>query len=125
MASKTSTSVDAADAPKRQYQSKFGTVTVLDLNNYPEFLQTIRPTLMAGGYWDIITGTRERPGDATEAAKWNVEAGKAIGILQSCVIPGILLTCGPYFTPLDPLGLWNHLATYDKSTNPIYVSRQR
>ena len=41
------------------------------------------------------------------------------------MIPGILLTCGPYFTPLNPPGLWNHLATYNKSTNPIYVSRQR
>ena len=50
MASKTSTSVDATDVPKRQYQSKFGTVTVLDLHNYPQFLQTVRPTLMAAGY---------------------------------------------------------------------------
>src|SRR6266480_5825656 len=125
MASKTNASVDTTNTPKRQYQSKFGTVTVLDLNNYSEFLQTVRPTLMAAGYWDIITGIRKCPDDATEAAKWTTEAGKAIGILQSSVITDILPTCAPYFTPLDPPGLWNHLATYDKSTNPIYVSRQR
>jgi hypothetical protein len=60
---------------------------------------------MAAGYWDIITGLRERPDDATEAAKWITETGRAIGLLQSCVIPEILLTCGPYLTPLNPLGL--------------------
>ena len=81
MASKTSTSIDATDVPKRHYQSKFGTVTILDLHNYPQFLQTVRPALMAAGYWDIITGLRERPDDATEAAKWITEAGKAIGLL--------------------------------------------
>ena len=125
MASKTSTSVDATNTPKRTYQSKFGTVTILDLSNYSEFLQTVRPTLMAAGYWDIITGIRKCPDDATEAAKWTTEAGKAIGILQSSVITDILPSCAPYFTPLDPPGLWNYLATYDKSTNPIYVNRQR
>src|SRR6266496_4584668 len=53
------------------------------------------------------------------------QSREAIGILQSSVIPEILLTCGPYLTPLNPLGLWNHLASYDKSTNPIYINRQR
>ena len=125
MALKTSTSVNATYTPKQQYQSKFGTVTILDLNNYSEFLQTVRPTLMAAGYWDIITGIRKCPDDATEAAKWTTEAGKAIGILQSSVITHILPTCSPYLTPLDPPGLWKHLATYNKSTNPIYVNRQR
>src|SRR6266480_1962907 len=125
MASKTNASVDTTNTPKRTYQSKLGTVTILDLSNYSEFLQTVRPTLMAAGYWDIITGIRKCPDDATEAAKWTTEAGKAIGILQSSVITDILPSCAPYFTPLDPPGLWNHLATYDKSTNPIYVNRQR
>ena len=41
------------------------------------------------------------------------------------MIPEILPTCSPYLTPLNPLGLWNHLASYDKSTNPIYVNRLR
>ena len=63
MASKTSTSVDATNTPKQTYQSKFGTVTILDLNNYSEFLQTVRPTLMAAGYWDIITSIRKCPDD--------------------------------------------------------------
>jgi hypothetical protein len=69
MASKTSSSANAIDTPKRQYQSKYGTITVLDLHNYPQFLQTVRPALMAAGYWDIITGLRERPDNVTEAAK--------------------------------------------------------
>ena len=81
MASKTSSSVDAVDTPKRQYQSKYGTITVLNLSNYPQFLQTVRPALMAAGYWDIITGIRERPNDATKAAKWIIEAGKAIRLI--------------------------------------------
>ena len=50
MASKTNTSVDATNTLKPKYQSKFGTVTILDLNNYSKFLQTVRPTLMAAGY---------------------------------------------------------------------------
>src|SRR5579859_1819395 len=125
MASKTSTLVDATNTPKQHYQSKFGKVTILDLNNYSEFLQTVRPTLMAARYWDIITSIRKCPDDATKAAKWNTKAGKAIGILQTSVDTHILPTCSPYLTPLNPPGLWKHLETYNKSTNPIYVNRKR
>ena len=125
MASKAGTSVDATDAPKCQYQSKFGTVTILDLHNYPQFLQTVRLALMAAGYQDIITGLRERPNNTTKATKQITKAGKAIRLLQLAIILEILPTCSPYLTPLNPLGLQNYLVTYDKSTNPIYVNRQR
>ena len=119
------TLVNATNMPKQTYQSKFGTVTILNLSNYSEFLQTVRPTLMAARYQDIITSIRKCLANVTKAAKWNTKAGKAIGILQSSVDTHILPTCSLYLTPLNPLGLWNHLVTYNKSTNPIYINRKR
>ena len=102
MALKTSTLVDTTNMPKQTYQSKFGTVTILDLDNYSKFLRTVRPTLMVAGYWDIITSIRKCLDNTTKAAKWTTKVEKDIGILQLSVITDILPTCALYFTPLDP-----------------------
>jgi hypothetical protein len=42
-------STTATKVNKTYYQSKLGTVTILTLNNYPEFQVTVIPALMAGG----------------------------------------------------------------------------
>jgi hypothetical protein len=39
-----------AKAENTYYQSKLGTVTILTLNNYLEFLVSVVPALIAGGW---------------------------------------------------------------------------
>ena len=75
-----------------EVKTKFGTIMILTLNNYPEFEVTAVPALMGAGYWKIINGTKKKPDDATEAQKWEEDTGKAIGMLNSTVIPQIRKT---------------------------------
>jgi len=105
-----------------EVKTKFGTITILTLNNYPEFEVTAVPALMGAGYWKIINGTRKKPDDATEAQKWEEDTGKAIGMLNSAVIPQIRKTFRSYMDPPNPTGLWNHLKAYDQTSNAVYVN---
>jgi hypothetical protein len=45
-----------AKAENTYYQSKQGTVTILTLDNYPQFKVIVVLALMAGGWWKIIAG---------------------------------------------------------------------
>ena len=108
-----------------EVKTKFGTITILTLNNYPEFEVTAVLALMGAGYWKIINGTKKKPDDATEAQKWEEDTGKAMGMLNSAVIPQIRKTFRSYMDPPDPTGLWNHLKAYDQTSNAVYVNELR
>jgi hypothetical protein len=45
-----------AKAKGTYYQSKLGAVTILTLNNYPDFQTIVVLAFMAGGWWGIISG---------------------------------------------------------------------
>jgi len=45
-----------AKAKNTYYQSKQGTITILTLDNYPQFKVTVVLALIAGGWWRIIAG---------------------------------------------------------------------
>lgn len=83
---------DVISSSDTEVKTKYGTITILTLNNYLEFEVTAVPALMGAGYWKIINGTRKKPDDATEIQKWEEDAGKAMGMLNSAVIPQIRKT---------------------------------
>src|SRR5450432_56179 len=70
-----------AKAENTYYQSKQGTVTILTLDNYPQFEVTVVPALMARGWWRIFTGQWTRTDENQDS--WDQEAGKVIGLLNN------------------------------------------
>ena len=113
-----------AKAENTYYQSKQGTVTILTLDNYPQFEVTVVPALMAGGWWRIFTGQWTCTEENQDS--WDQEAGKAIGLLNNCVIFAIRSTFQPFLVLIaNPISLWNHLKSYDTTTNPVLVNNLR
>ena len=71
------------------YNSKYRTITILNLENYPQFEKSCKTTLMSARLWSLVTRATPRPGENSSAnakEKWDEKAGKAIGILNSFVI---------------------------------------
>jgi hypothetical protein len=114
------------DSNKYYTAKKGGTVTILDLENYPEFSMTCQTVLIANGIWGIVSGTEDRPQAAANRARWDERAGTALGILNSSVIPAIRSTFNQFLVPyVDPNRIWTHLQSYDRSNDPIYVNTIR
>jgi hypothetical protein len=124
MASSSESTTTSAKAESAYYQSKLGTVTILTLNNYPEFYTTVVPALMAAGWWRIISGDWNRTDE--NKVTWDQEAGRAIGLLNNSVIPAIRSTFQSFLVPTaNPVGLWLHLKSYDTTANPVQVNNLR
>ena len=103
------------------YKGKLGTVTILNPKNYPEFEVSVVPALMAGNLWRIITGEYTRTDENKET--WDAEAGRIMGLLNNCVISSIRSTFKPFLYPIpNPVGLWNHLKSFDTTANPAIVN---
>ena len=123
MASSSNNST-TAKAKNTYYQSKQGTITILTLDNYPQFKVIVILALMAGGWWKIFTSQQTRIDENQDS--WDQEASKVIGLLNNCVISAIRLTFQPFLIlRINPIGLWDHLKSYDTTTNPVLVNNLR
>ena len=110
-----------AKAENTYYQSKQGTITILTLDNYPQFEVTVVPALMAGGWWRIIASQWTRIDENKDT--WDQEASKAIRLINNCVISAIRSTFQPFLVLIANLiSLQNHLKLYNTTTNPILVN---
>jgi len=79
---------------------------------------------MAGGWWRIFTSQWTRTDENQDS--WDQEAGKAIGLLNNCVISAIRSTFQPFLVLIaNPISLWNHLKLYNTTTNPVLVNNLR
>ena len=57
---------------------------------------------------------------------WDQEASKAIRLINNFVISAIRSTFQPFLVLIaNPISLWNHLKSYDTTTNPILVNNLR
>ena len=113
-----------AKAKITYYQSKQGTITILTLDNYPQFEVTIILALIAGGWWRIFTSQQTRTDENQDS--WDQEAGKAIGLLNNCVIFAIRLTFQLFLIlRINPISLWDYLKLYNTTTNPVLVNNLR
>ncbi len=54
-------SQDFASHDGKVFHSRYGAVTVLQLNNFPQFRAIVLPVLLAAGFIGIIEGTETRP----------------------------------------------------------------
>jgi len=124
-----STSKETPKAPDIVFKSKYGSVTILDLENYPKFQQTCKTVLLSAGLWNIVTGVTPRPDDDDSLAareKWDEKAGRAMGIINSSVIESICDTFEQFITPnIDLPGLWDHLKSYDQTSDMLFVVNLR
>ena len=48
-------------------RTKHGAITILTMDNYPEFYSTMVLALMSAGYWKIVNGTTKRPPGTIDA----------------------------------------------------------
>ena len=110
------------------FKSKFGSIIILNLENYYQFSVSAKTALMAGGLWSIINGTEQRPSPPIsdgDIENWDTKAGKAIGLLSSSVIPSISTSFSQFMEPVDPPSLWAYLKTYDRAKDIVYVTQLR
>ena len=106
------------------YQSKQRTVTILTLDNYPQFKVIVVLVLIVGGWWRIFTSQWTYIDENQDL--WDQEAGKAIGLLNNCVIFAIRSTFQLFLVLIaNPINLWNHLKLYNITTNPVLVNNLR
>jgi hypothetical protein len=54
-------SQDFASHDGKVFHSRYGAVTVFQLNNFPQFRATVLLVLLAAGFIGIIKGTETRP----------------------------------------------------------------
>jgi len=131
MASNTSTSSSSTAAATVSgtqpsiYCSKWGNVIILDRQNYPSFASTCRATLIVAGAWNIVQGTEATPTDLTDDAgkDWSIRRGRALQIMFNSTSEGIRDKLDTYITDQDAKGLWEHLATYNQSSNTLFVTK--
>ena len=113
-----------AKAENTYYQSKQGTVTILTLDNYPQFEVTVILALIAGGQQRIIASQWTCIDENKDT--WDQEASKAIRLINNCIISAIRSTFQPFLVLIaNPISLWNHLKSYDTITNPVLVNNLR
>ena len=96
-----STSTKTQKALDIIFKSKYRSVTILDLENYPRFQKTCKTVLMSARLWNIVTRVTLRLDDDDSLAareKWDEKAGQAMGIINSSVIELIYDTFEQYIT---------------------------
>jgi hypothetical protein len=107
------------------YSCQWGDVIILDWQNYPTFKSTCRVALIFAGAWDIVQGKEIAPADlnTTAGRDWAARRGKALQIMYNSTSAVIrTTTLESFMMNQDAPGLWNHLATHNPATNPLFIA---
>jgi len=135
---------DSATGSSTIYSTKWGRVTILQGDNFPQFKSTVKPTLHHADALSIVMGTELRPasaivpGPSTRASssqpqtssdiadtqrKWDERLLRGLMILYNGVSSSIQLSIQTLHDNDDITGIWNELSKYDRSTDPNYCQK--
>ena len=107
------------------YSFKYGRVSILNGDNYPQFKSTCSAALISANCLNIVKGTEIRPkgnsaSNKEDARDFDERVRKATGILYNLVVPSIQKRIKPYMLQNKPNLMWNELEKFDHFVNPLF-----
>jgi hypothetical protein len=103
------------------YTCKWGRVSVLTGDNYPQFSQTCKAALISSNTWPIVNATRPRAGNAQSLREWDELNARGAMIIFNSVSSNLQTTINAEMDTQDTVAMWNKLTVYDRSTDSVFA----
>src|SRR6266487_2131507 len=108
-------------ANNESYTCKWGRVTILMGDNYPQFSQTCKAALISSNTWPIVNGTRLRSGNTQSLKEWDELNSRGAMIIFNSVSPNLQTTINTEMDTQDTVAMWRKLTVYDRSTDSVFA----